>query len=138
MKSADLVALAAAAGGFVLPIAARSRGSRNDWRDPRRNFTPNDRATGFARAGNQCEHISLFGRRCTAAPTHGDHHYPWSKGGATTLSNFVALCARHNLSKGSQVPSGWATRRLERRRASYFPAGARTDIVWRTQSNRAR
>ncbi|NNN04215.1 MAG: HNH endonuclease [Acidimicrobiaceae bacterium] len=118
---------------LVAFVVLRSRGSRVQ-KDPRRRFTANDRAVGFARAGNRCEHISLLGRRCTAAPPHGDHHYPWSRGGATTLSNFVALCARHNLSKGSRVPSPWATRRLERRRRAYFPPGTRTDIEWRTSS----
>ena len=132
------VVAGASAIAIVALLAARARGSsRRDWRDPRRNFTSNDRATGFARAGNQCEHIGLFGRRCSAAPSHGDHHYPWSKGGATSLSNFVALCARHNLSKGNKVPSRWYTRRLERRRRAYFPPGTRTEIVWGTDSRTA-
>jgi len=98
--------------------------------DPRRAFTQAQRAQGFARAGNRCEHLSVFGRRCSAAPTHGDHHYPHSRGGATELSNFVALCARHNLVKGARIPSRFSTRRLERRRKAYFPSGSRTDLVW--------
>jgi 5-methylcytosine-specific restriction endonuclease McrA len=109
-------------------IAVRQSRDGNGPTDQRRIFTQSERIQGFARAGNQCEHVSIFGRRCTNAPTHADHHYPHSKGGATAMSNFVALCARHNLTKGSRVPTGAATRRLERRRRAYFPPGMRVDI----------
>lgn len=111
---------------------ARSRGSVS--KDPRRNFTVNDRINGFSRAGNRCEHFNIFGFRCRARASHGDHHYPYSKGGATILTNFVALCAHHNLSKGSRVPSRLYTNRLERRRRKYFPPGEMTEILWEYRS----
>ncbi|MHB8318126.1 MAG: HNH endonuclease [Acidimicrobiales bacterium] len=110
---------------------ARSANQRNVQKDPQRSFTPAQRLAGFNRCGNRCEHISIFGRRCTAAPTHGDHIWPHSKGGATTLANFAGLCARHNLAKGSRTPSRWAISRLERRRRGYFPPGEPVEVNWR-------
>jgi 5-methylcytosine-specific restriction endonuclease McrA len=117
------------AGVIVLAfLLSRSRGSVA--KDPKRIFTVNERLAGFARAGNRCEHFNIFGMRCRRTASHGDHHYPYSRGGATTMSNFTALCASHNLRKGSRVPSRLYTNRLERRRSSYFPPGESTSIVW--------
>jgi len=117
---------------IIMAVAAfRSAGQRTIQKDPQRAFTAAQRTAGFARCGNRCEHISIFGRRCTAAPTHGDHVWPHSKGGATTLANFAGLCARHNLMKGARTPSRWAIRRLERRRRNYFPPGHPVEVVWR-------
>lgn len=118
---------------FVFVTGRRGHRSRLD---PKRIFSLSERTSGFLRAGNQCEHFNVFGRRCTNAPTHGDHHYPHSKGGATSMSNFVALCARHNLTKGSKIPSVVATRRLERRRRGYFPPGTPVEINGRQSSPR--
>jgi hypothetical protein len=47
------------------------------------------------------------------------------------MSNFVALCASHNLHKSNKVPTRIATNRLERHRRRYFPSGESTEIVWR-------
>ncbi len=133
MRSYDII-IALCILSVVILVRSSGRGATQ--KDPQRNFTQSQRVEGFARARNQCEHFNIFGRRCTNAPTHGDHHHPHSKGGATTLSNFVALCARHNLAKSSHVPGHFATRRLERRRQTYFPRDARVDIVWRINSRR--
>ena len=135
MSPIDLLHALGVVGVAILLVRAATGRSATQ-KDPQRDFTPTQRAEGFARARNQCEHVTVFGRRCTNAPTHGDHHYPHSKGGATTLSNFVALCARHNLTKGNRVPTHLATRRLERHRRTYFPPGARVDIVWRVGGRR--
>ncbi|MFJ4171670.1 HNH endonuclease [Paenarthrobacter sp. NPDC089714] len=35
---------------------------------------------------------------------YGDHFYPWSKGGSTSLRNFVAACGHCNRSKGRPHP----------------------------------
>jgi 5-methylcytosine-specific restriction endonuclease McrA len=119
----------------VVALLATRRG-QGAHLDPKRIFSLSERTSGFLRAGNQCEHFNIFGRRCTNAPTHGDHHFPHSKGGATSMSNFVALCARHNLTKGSKIPSVFATRRLERRRRGYFPPGTPVEIIGRQPSRR--
>jgi hypothetical protein len=92
--------------------------------DARRFFSNSDRVAGFARAGGRCEMDGFLNFRCRARAEHGDHHYPHSRGGATTLDNFVAACANHNLAKSDKVPSKMATRRMERRRKNYFPEGA--------------
>lgn len=91
--------------------------------DARRFFSNTDRVAGFARAGGRCEMDGFLNFRCRARAEHGDHHYPHSRGGATTLDNFVAACAHHNLAKSDKVPSKMATRRMERRRKNYFPEG---------------
>lgn len=91
--------------------------------DPRRFFSNADRAAGFARAGGRCEMNGFLGMRCHSKAEHGDHHYPHSRGGATTLDNFVAACAHHNLAKSDKIPSKMATRRMESRRKRYFPEG---------------
>ncbi len=84
-------------------------------RDPVRRFSKQQRREGMARADGQCE-LSLGSRRCSRPAEHGDHFYPWSKGGSTTLQNFVAACSRCNRSKGARIPSPSTQRRIERRR----------------------
>jgi len=90
--------------------------------DPRRDFTKNERRIGFERAGNRCEMAGSLGfNRCHRPAQHGDHHYPWSRGGASNLGNFVAACAPCNLAKSNKLPSRFATSQIERRRRKYFP-----------------
>jgi hypothetical protein len=96
--------------------------------DQRRDFTKAERAGGFTRAGNQCEMESLPFKRCTAPAQHGDHHLPWSKGGSTSMANFVAACAPHNLSKSNHMPSKFSAWRMERRRRKYFPQHIPTTV----------
>lgn len=126
--------IAAIAAGTV-GILRRAR-LRVVQRDPQRAFSEAQRRAIFARAGNRCEHVSTLGLRCKARPSHADHVHPWSKGGATTLANAQALCARHNLQKGSREPSSWYLRRLERRRRSYFPPGEPAHVAWRVGAGR--
>ncbi|ACL42379.1 hypothetical protein Achl_4428 (plasmid) [Pseudarthrobacter chlorophenolicus A6] len=91
--------------------------------DPSRLFSAVQKNEGFGRAGGQCEMDGVLFMRCKAKAHHGDHHYPWSKGGSTSMANFVAACARHNTSKGAKIPTVWATMRMEARRRKYFPQG---------------
>lgn len=91
--------------------------------DPQRMYTTEERIAVFARAGGRCEYDGWFRSRCNAPAEHADHLHPWSRGGATSLKNGVASCARHNLSKGAKVLPGWRVRRLVRRRRRYFPTG---------------
>jgi HNH endonuclease len=88
-------------------------------RDPVRRFTRQQRREGMARAGGQCEMEAGFKRRCSRPAEHGDHFYPWSKGGSTSLQNFVAACSRCNRAKGARIPSPGQQERLERRRLAY-------------------
>ena len=106
----------------VLGIAAAVITSRDvRRRDPVRRFTRQQRREGMARAGGLCELEAGFGRRCGRPAEHGDHFYPWSKGGSTSLQNFVAACARCNRAKRARIPSPNQQRRMERRRRGYLP-----------------
>lgn len=97
-------------------------------RDPVRRFTRQQRRDGMARAGGQCELETGFGRRCGRPAEHGDHFYPWSKGGSTSLQNFVAACARCNRAKRARIPSPGQQQRLERRRRDYVTSGALVSV----------
>ena len=93
----------------------------------------------FARAGGRCEAtFFLFWGRCRADAVEVDHVYPWSKGGATVVSNGQALCHRHNRAKSSWTPAWWYIASLERRRRRYFPAGVDVRVFARmTDADRA-
>lgn len=95
-------------------------------KDPQRLFTAQQRRVGFARAEGQCE-MSVFGFfRCRSRAAHGDHHYPHSRGGATSLANFVAGCSRCNRRKSDRLPGFVQTALIEFRRRRYFPEGVST------------
>lgn len=117
-----LIAAVTLPGAFavVLIIVAAVINARDvRRRDPARRFTRQQRREGMARAGGQCEMEAGFRRRCSRSAEHGDHFYPWSKGGSTSLQNFVAACARCNRAKGARIPSPGQQERLERRRRDY-------------------
>jgi 5-methylcytosine-specific restriction endonuclease McrA len=97
-------------------------------RDPVRRFTRQQRREGMARAGGQCEMEGGFGRRCGRPAEHGDHFYPWSKGGSTSLQNFVAACARCNRAKRARIPSPGQQQRMERRRRDYVPPSSSVSV----------
>ncbi|MCU1533013.1 MAG: endonuclease [Arthrobacter sp.] len=103
----------------LMAIAAIMRGRDLRRRDPVRRFTRQQRRQGMARAQGQCEMEDVFRRRCSSPAEHGDHFYPWSKGGATSLQNFVAACGRCNRAKGARIPSPSQQMRMERRRRGY-------------------
>lgn len=105
--------------GWIVAVHPRPK-------DPQRLFTPPQRRVGFARAGGQCE-MSVFGFfRCRRRAEHGDHHYPHSRGGATSLANFVAGCSRCNSRKSNRLPGLVQTALIEFRRKKYFPEGMST------------
>ncbi|MFE4833989.1 HNH endonuclease [Arthrobacter sp. NPDC056691] len=122
-KMFDGVLAAVTAPGLVIAalvitvLIIRSRDVRR--RDPVRRFTRQQRREGMARADGQCEMEAGFGRRCSRPAEHGDHFYPWSKGGSTSLQNFVAACSGCNRAKGARIPSPSQQERLERRRRTY-------------------
>ena len=117
------VLLAIAAFIVLVSLIHRVQRSRKKPTDPTRLFSAAQRVEGFARAGNRCELETIPFVRCRRDAHHGDHFMPWSKGGSTSMGNFVAACAKCNTSKGSKVPTGFATFRLELRRRHYFPRG---------------
>lgn len=92
-------------------------------KDGERLYSKQEKLIGFARAGHRCEMESFLWFRCRRKAEHGDHHYPHSRGGATSMKNFVAACAKCNMSKGAKIPGRFATKRMENRRKSYFPKG---------------
>ena len=102
-------------------VAAVVTGRDARRQDPVRRFTRQQRREGMARAGGRCEMEAGFGRRCPRPAEHGDHFYPWSKGGSTSLQNFVAACARCNRAKRARIPSPGQQQRMERRRRDYLP-----------------
>lgn len=117
----------------VLIIAAAVINARDvRRRDPVRRFTRQQRRAGMARAGGVREMGTGFGRRCSRAAEHGDHFYPWSKGGSTSLQNFVAACSRCNRAKGARIPSPGQQLRLERRRRSM--SRVRLQLIWLSRS----
>jgi 5-methylcytosine-specific restriction endonuclease McrA len=114
--------------GICVPIAVYGlvrvfEAAQRVQKDPTRMFTASQRAEGFARAGNTCELEAIPFVRCTRTASHGDHFFPWSLGGASTMANFVAACRKCNLTKSNKYPSPLLRARIERRRKKYFPAG---------------
>jgi len=97
-------------------------------RDPVRRFTRQQRREGMARANGLCELEAVIGRRCGRPAEHGDHFYPWSKGGSTSLQNFVAACAKCNRAKRANIPSPGQQRRMERRRREYLPPSSSVSV----------
>ena len=99
----DGVLAAVAVPGLFLVVltivAAVIRARDIKRRDPVLRFSRQQRREGMARAGGQCEMESGLRQRCPRPAEHGDHFYPWSKGGSTSLQNFVAACARCNRTK---------------------------------------
>lgn len=109
-------------------VAAVITGQDVRRRDPVRRFSRQQRREGMTRAGGLCELEAGFGRRCGRPAEHGDHFYPWSKGGSTSLQNFVAACARCNRAKRANIPSPGQQRRMERRRREYLPPEASVSV----------
>ena len=103
-------------------------------RDPMRRFGGAERTAVMRRAGGRCEFRGLIGGRCRATEKlEADHIHPWARGGSTTVRNGQALCSRHNREKAARIPFAWEVRRLERRRAAYFPTGEPREVVRREQ-----
>ena len=109
---------------LVVASPLPGRGPRGSKRHEWRSFKYGNRTVVMERAGGRCEAaLFLVWGQCASPATEADHVYPWSKGGPTTPANGQALCQRHNRSKSDLTPPWWYVLGLERRRASYFPAG---------------
>lgn len=109
---------------IVLRAPLPGRAGLNAKRDPWRGFRFAARDRVLARAAGRCEAaLFLVWGRCSSPATEVDHVFPWSRRGATIVSNGQAMCSHHNRSKGSLRPPWWYILGLERRRREYFPAG---------------
>ena len=127
----SLLPVIAVPGGVVVVLFATAvtiRARDVARRDPVRRFSGQQRHEGMKRADGQCELESGLGRRCSRSAEHGDPYYPWSKGGSTSLRNFVAACSRCNRAKGARIPSPGQHARLERRRRSYVDSDKLVDV----------
>lgn len=132
LAGGNLSVVAIAAGVVVVLIfALRLVVGKGRQKDPQRVFTTAQRMRGFQRAGNRCEHKPLIGWRCRTPASQGDHIYPWSRGGATSMSNFQGMCAMHNNRKSDHVPGILYIWRLERRRRKYFPPHEYAEVIWK-------
>ncbi len=117
-----LIAITAVAIVLRFPMPGRCPGFQR--RDPWRGFKFEARRKVMDRAGRRCEGTAfLVWGRCSKRATEVDHVNPWSKGGATIVSNGQARCTHHNRSKSSWTPAWWYIVSLERRRRTYFPTG---------------
>lgn len=86
--------------------------------DPQRLFTAEQKAAAMRACNYQCENI-IGGTRCSyrGNDLHGDHWFPHSKGGATTVENLVMLCPACNRAKYNHIPTERATAELNAYRA---------------------
>lgn len=112
--------LALLLAGAVLLMAGRV--GLRPRRDPVRWFDATQRARAREYAGGRCEYTS-WGRRCARPAEETDHYIAHARGGATSVTNAVAACRRHNQAKGAAVLPWWHAKALERRRREYFPPG---------------
>jgi hypothetical protein len=128
----NLILVGAVAFLLFLAIVSNRRGPKRGVTDSQRLFTVSQKAEAGVRSGSsRCEHKHPIWFRCRARGSHGDHIYPHSRGGATSMSNLQLLCPTHNLRKSAKVPSSVYIWRLEQRRARYFPAGVSGKVEWR-------
>lgn len=108
---------------FLIPVLWGLVAGSGGRKDPVRLYSHEDRQVGFKRAKGRCEMDGWFWMRCHRKAEHGDHWFPHSKGGATSMANFVAACAPCNLAKSNRWPGWGHSSRIAWRRRSYFPRG---------------
>lgn len=102
-----------------------------DKRDPARVFTAAAKREASELAGGRCEGTRVIRCRHRGDDLHGDHWYPHSRGGATTLDNLVMLCPKCNRRKSDKIPTSAETAVLYLRRRSYMPPGRMKPGQWR-------
>jgi hypothetical protein len=101
----------------IVAVIIRTQDLRR--REPGRRFSRQQRREGMTRSAGRCEMEAGFRRRCSRPAQHGDHFYPWSKGGSANLQNLVAAYARGNRTKEARISSPGQRHRIERRRREY-------------------
>lgn len=93
-------------------------------RDARRVFTRSEKNSAMALCKNRCEGTGVFFRcQHVGKDLHGDHWFPHSRGGATSIVNLVMLCPTCNKRKSDKIPSRFQTwgLRLRRKYGDYLP-----------------
>jgi len=103
-------------------ITAVMRWKRPDHRrDIKRVYSSKEKQLASKLCNNRCEGTRVFGRcNYRGKNLQGDHWYPYSRGGATTVKNLVMLCPKCNQSKSNKIPSRFQTIALRlRRRLNY-------------------
>lgn len=112
---AFIVAVFNKADHMMLRIAHRKKD--NSRRDAKRVFTNKQKSQVSKACNDRCEGTGLFFRcRYRGTDLHGDHWFPHSKGGATSMTNLVMLCPACNRRKSDHIPSRLQTVALNRRR----------------------
>lgn len=109
---------------LVAPVAISTLWSmvpRQIRKDPQRLYSSDERRVGSQMSGDRCEGELFPFFRCRGGAEQGDHWFPHSKGGATSMENLVMLCAPCNRSKSARIPTLWQTLRITMRRRKYFP-----------------
>ena len=97
--------------------AVMHRKKDNHRRDATRVYTTAQKSKASRACGNRCEGTGLFFRcKHTAQDLQGDHWFPHSRGGATTLKNLVMLCPDCNRRKTAHIPTRLQTAALNHRR----------------------
>lgn len=86
-------------------------------RDAQRVYSGSEKRMGNERAYHRCEGTGYI-RRCRyrGSDLHGDHWFPHSRGGATTMRNLVMLCPKCNMKKSAYIPNYLQTHCLRMRR----------------------
>lgn len=95
-----------------------SRRRRPEYRrDTSRVFTARQKRAAGEQCHWRCEGTGVFHRcRYTGKDLHGDHWYPYARGGATNMQNLVMLCPACNRRKTDKIPSFLQTKALSYRR----------------------
>lgn len=104
---------------FFRSLIRRKRSDER--RDAVRTFTKAQRELGMSQCANRCEGTGVFFRcRYRGQDLHGDHWFPHSRGGATSVKNLVMLCPQCNMRKSAKIPSLAQTFALKLRRKIGF------------------
>ncbi len=88
-------------------------------RDPKRVYTRGEKDKAMRRCNKRCEGIHVFARcEYRGSDLQGDHWFPHSRGGKTSIQNLVMLCPSCNRAKSDKIPTRLQTYAIKMRRKS--------------------